>query len=290
MSDGQGKILVSLKNPRVVAGLFLILMVSAYCIPRVAFWHGITMSVKLGDFVLHQNNLDLIYKNRILDKRQRGSSFAENNDAYFRTYNADRWPKGVYYFAQLWVGLFGPRSIWTTQVTNLLFSLVLAAGLLGLGTVLGSLRIGIWSALLAMLCPALFAHTWYFSLSYPMIAMIVAGLFLLWKTDHFTHTRYVLAFSIWSTLGCYVKYNYLLYLIGPCLVCVIIGLIKGAQRRRIVLHLFLAIFVTAALSYALMGADIEALWDTFVNHLTGSVNEKKAFPGYQAIRLVAHQK
>jgi hypothetical protein len=44
-----------------------------------------------------------------------------------------RWPPGTYYVAQIFCRWFGPLSIWTTQLTNLSFSLLLLVGVIGLG-------------------------------------------------------------------------------------------------------------------------------------------------------------
>ncbi len=181
--------------------------------------------------------------------------------------NPVRWPAGVYHVALPWVHLFGPLSVWTTQLTNLIFLVLLLAGVVRLGAHLHSVRLGLWAALLTALCPPLLASTWYFSLDFPLVAMITAGLWGLWRTAGFTRWRRCLVFGAISFLALYVKPTYALYLVLPSLWTLVAGLRRDGARLRVLGNLGLATALTLLGTGLLQGLELAPRWDDLTSHL-----------------------
>ncbi len=249
--------------------LFALLLVAAYALPRAVALRGVQMSAYLGfmDMYYHLSNLDLLDKVRLLEPRQR-RTYAARFPHIFAPLNKLRWPLGVHRVASLWARPLGPQSLWTTQLTNLLFSLVLVAGVVGLGTIMGGLRVGLWGALLTLLCPPLVIHTWYFSLDYPLAAMLLCGLCLLWWTRGFTAPGPTAALALWSTLAMAVKLSYVLYLAAPAVGALWVGL-RGPRRWRALGTAALAAAAVLGLSFWVHGWTAAQLWGELRFHFTG---------------------
>jgi len=215
---------------RVAALAALILL--AIVLPRAAALRGISVSSNLefGDMPQHLLNLDKLAKLHAgLDRQPYYRAHPEARTLF----RPARWPGGVYQVALPWARTFGTLSIWTVQLTNLLFTLVLVAGVIGLGVALGGdLRHGLWAALLVVLCPALVGASWYLSLDYPLVAMTTVGLLLLHYTEGLTRWRFCLLLAVWSALGMSVKMTYSLYLVGPALLALAEGLHRPGLRLR----------------------------------------------------------
>lgn len=254
------------------AGGFILLTAAAVAFPRVLALRGVGVSVPLDfeDMPQHLYMVDLLAK--------RGSLSAEQlEDPYFvrvvdRQTSAwsTQWPGGVYHVARGWSSIFGPASIWTTLLTNAGFTIVLLVGVFGLGANIGGARVGRWAALLTAICPPLVASTWYFSLDYPLVAMVIAGLCLLWRTRHFSSRPHSLIFVLWSALGVYVKITYLLYLAIPTCWVLVSGLRRPGERKRVALHGLGGLVIFAGLFLLLYQPDLGRLARTFHEHLISS--------------------
>lgn len=230
--------------------LFVMVLAAAYVVPRALTLRDIHTAAifDFADMADHLYFLDLVSKRHSLSPEQ-------VKDEYFKAFPetqprmlAIQWPPGLYHVARLWAPWFGTGSIWTTQVTNLLFSVVLLLGVVGLGRALGSWRIGLWAGLLTLLCPPLAASTLYFSLDYPLLAMIIVGLLLVWHTRGFTLWKYSLALGIWSAMGTVIKPTYALYVLGPALWALVAGL-RGERSRLLVAA---RVLISAAVALALV--------------------------------------
>ena len=247
----------------------LLLFAVAYLLPRVVAYRGISRIENNGfnDMSTHLTNVS----------KSHGLSCQADTDPYFRQApgqrvlaGASKWPHGVYHVARPWVHLFGPLSIWTTQLTNLVFSLVLMVGVFWLGVPLGGTRVGLWGALLTLLCPPLVASTWYFSLDYPLVAMVTVGLLLLWKTAGFGSRGRSLIFAAWSCLGMFIKGSYALYLLVPALWNLACGLRQVRPRWRVPVNLTLAVVCTLLGLLLLQGFDLIAAWEELRFHMFGA--------------------
>ena len=178
-------------------------------------------------------------------------------------------PLGLYRVAGVWSRWLGPMSIWTTLLTNGLFTLILLAGLVGLGCTMGSLRLGLWAALLAALCPALVGASWYLGTDYPVAAMTVSGLFLLVRTRGLTHGPYCLLFVGWSALALCIKLTYALYMVVPCAAAVVVGLLAAGTPRarlRLLITALLVALVCGTLPLLLQGLSLSEVHRTLVAH------------------------
>lgn len=242
----------------------------AFFIPRLATLGGIELSASLssGDQPFHQHQVDLLVKRLTLED-------GPGDMAYFAKFplmkappRPLRWPPGVYGVAAPFALLFGSYSVWTTQCTNAVFTVVLLLAVFLLGRVLGGARVGLWAALLTVLCPALVASTWYLSLDYPLAGMVLMGLYLLWRTRGFTGARATLLFGVWSGLGICVKVNYPLYLLVPSAVALIRAL-KGGHRREPAMLLPAAAAITLGIAQLALAPDWTTLWRDLGVHAVG---------------------
>lgn len=199
---------------------------------RLLALHDVPMTASFGfeDVNNHLLNLDLGHRLGQLDRTQLSDPYLNRQMADILHLNPEGWPPGVYSVARPWVGLFGPLSLWTTQLTNLVFWAVLLLGVVGLGWRMAGLRFGLWAALLAALCPGLVSASWYFSLDFPLVAMTTVGLLLLWLTDRFVSWRWVGAFAVWSAAGVLVKPSYAMHMFLPTLLVLGLGLWSGPRR------------------------------------------------------------
>ena len=259
----------------------LLVLLGIFALPRLVALRGVsnTSHLVFMDMFYHLTKLDVMHKRQTLGHEQLQDPYFKQNPGLLRPYENMRWPRGVYEVGRLWIGSFGPQSIWTVQLTNLPFTLLLALGVVGLGRAMGGTRLGLWAAALTLLCPALVAHSWYFSLDYPLVAMVTVGLYLLWRTRGFCSGRDSLIFAVWSSLGLTIKTTYGLYLLGPAAVALVLGLLEPGPpgRRRVVLHAALATLATLALSFMINGWDPGLLWREFVVHLVGEVEPGLSF-------------
>jgi len=238
----------------------------ALVLPRALALRGVPYvdHLQFNDMPAHLANADQLY----------GLTF-HGDDQYFSRAptreslnNPVRWPAGVYHAALPWIAAFGPLSVWTTQLTNLVFMLVLLAGVVRLGAHLRSTRLGLWAALLTALCPPLTASTWYFSLDFPLVAMIAVGLLALWRTAGFTRWRRALLFGAAACAGLYVKPTYALYLLVPSLWTLVVGLRRGeGPAWRALAGLAMATAVTVLGTGLLQGLDVQTRWEDLTNHL-----------------------
>ncbi len=213
--------------------ILLVLILVALVGPRLLLL-DVPLTVNLGfeDVTNHLLNLDLSHRRGQLDARQLADPYLEANQVDLLHLNPEGWPPGVYTVARPWVGWLGPLSVWTTQLTNLVFWVIMLLGVAGLGWRLGGLRLGLWAALLTALCPGLVASSWYFTLDFPLAAMTTTGLLLLWLTDRFGSWRWCLAFAAWSAAGVLVKPPYGMHMVLPTLAVLGLGLWRGPARWR----------------------------------------------------------
>ena len=247
-------------------GLLLGAIALAVVLPRVLALHHVPYvdHLQFNDMPAHLANADKLH-GRIF---QGDARYFSRAPILASLDNPLRWPAGVYYAALPWIGAFGPMSVWTTQLTNALFLLVLLGGVVGLGTRLHSLRLGLWAALLTALCPPLVASTWYFSLDFPLVAMIAVSLWALWRTAGFTRWRPALLFGALSCAGLFVKPTFALYLLTPSLWTLVAGLRQGARPAwRPLGPLALATAVTVAGTGLLQGLDLQSRLQDLSIHL-----------------------
>jgi hypothetical protein len=250
-----------------------------YVVPRAVALRGVSMTSHLRfiDMFYHLNRLDLMVKRNSLDPQQIADPYFARFPDQLEPLDFARWPKGVLHLAALWSGNFGPHSIWTTQLTNLVFTVILVVGVILLGRAMGGTRIGLWGAALVLLCPGLVAHSWYFSLDYPLIAMTIVGCYLLWETRGFTRPWACLALGLWSGLALFVKVSYVLYLAGPSVASLVLGLRRPAMRLRAAGLATGAIVLTLGLGFALTGGRPLQLWSELGFHLSDAV-ERTGLP------------
>ena len=234
---------------------------------RLWAYHGISTvpAHTFFDQILHMYHLELMAKQATLAPELLTDRFLEDNPELLRRAMPFRWPGGVYHAALPWAMLFGPTSILTVQLTNALFTVLLLWGMVGLARELGFPRAGLWAGLLMVLTPVHVSATWHLTLDYPLAAMCLVGLLLLWQTRGFRLVLPSVNFGLWSALGVYVKLTYLLYLIVPAALVLLIGLWRG-PRPRVVAHSLLATTLCAGLVTAMLSPDWGIIWQDFVTH------------------------
>ncbi len=249
------------RRPLVLA----LLLLAAYAVPRGVAYRGIThlQAQGFGDAFEHYENL-----HRHLQRGPRSLPLTPHVRAHpsLIRHNAAGWPRGVYEIAAPLAALFGVTSIWTVQLTHLLFTVVLVWGVLGLGAALGGPRVGVWAALLTLLCPPLVASTCYLSIDYPLTAMVVMGLYLLHRSQGFSRLAGSLQLGLWSGLGLLVKTPYPLFLLVPALVELARSLYRGPARLRVLLRAAAAAAVAAGVYLLLTDVWIGVLLGTVIDH------------------------
>lgn len=231
--------------------LMIALLGLAFLAPRLLALHDLPFSwhFGFGDGPIHYIVVDKMAKLRQMpeSERQRLERLEVTPERSALV------PRGVHWLASLWAGSLGPMSIWTTQLTNGLFTLLMVLGMIGLGAEVKDLRLGLWAALLVLLCPALAGASWYLSLDYPLVAMTTCGLYLLIRTRGLTRWPFCLALALWSVLGLSVKMSYGLFLVLPGIVALIQGLRRPGLRLRAAASCLLMICATVGLTMWLQG-------------------------------------
>ena len=253
-----------LQRPRLRVVLAVLLIATAWAAPRAVALRGVHMVGILGydDMAEHLLFLDNLTKQSTLERAPGSSARAVQRRKL-------QWPEGMFQVARIPATIFGPASIWTTQLTNGLFTALLALAVAGLGRALGG-RTATLAALLVMLCPALVASSWYFHLDYPLVAMVAMGLLLLLHSDGFSRWSPSLSFAAWSALGVWVKPTYVIYLLAPSVWAAVRGLRRAPRRGRWALRFAAVVglfMVVMALVYA---PDPKELWQTTHMHLVSS--------------------
>ena len=259
-------------------GLLLLILI-ALVAPRLVTLRGTRISAMYSfeDQPVHQLLLDDQLKRRVLPHPLWQHSYLTQNPRMASPARPTQWPMGVYNVALLWAWLFGSASVWTTLLTNLLFTALLGAGIWGLGRAVGGGRLGLLSALVCALCPPLYAASLYLSLDYPLVAMTVVGLLLLHQTDGFSRLAPCISFAAWSALGMYVKPTYAFYLLGPTLWILGSGLGRAGGRRRTALCFTAVVALSPLLALLLIDPNWTALWADIREHLW-----TKNLPGAQS--------
>ena len=253
--------------------LLTAVIIAALLIPRLWAISGISLTsdLQFADTLSHLLNLDRLTRTHSLDRPQIDDPFLAKHPGLLMLNNQANWPPGLYHVALPASAAFGTMSIWTTQLTNLLFYGVLLVGVFGLGRVMGGWRVGFWAALLTSLCPALVAASWYFTIDFPLVGMTAVGLLLLWHTRYYQSRWFTLLFAIWAAAGMLIKFTYALYLMVPCLWCLYHGLRHGPRRGRLLLHLSLAIGIVLGLVWLGHGVGLKYALDTFMVHLSSDI-------------------
>ena len=259
-----------LADRRIQNALLGLLIVALLALPRLTALRGVEMAHQLThqDGVNHLLNLTLFQHKRTLGDAQLQDPFFGERPTVLVRNNLIGWPPGIYHVASLWVGTFGPYSLWTTQLTNAVFMALLLLGVIGLGLELsGSLRVGLWAAALTAVCPPLVADSWYYSLDFPLTAVTICGLLLLLQTRHFSSLPFTLLFGAWAALGMMIKPSYAVYLLAPALWSTVAGLrLAGSRRPRMVLNLSLGLAVALGL-FLLQDSQISERWGMFLGHM-----------------------
>lgn len=209
------------------------ILAAVYLLPRAATYHGVELTAPLdfNDMDRHLYALDLMSRGQLEPGPPGAAPALPLLQLVQESLSAPRWTSGVYLASLPQAALFGVASIWTTQITNLLFTALLLLGLSRLALRLGGRRLALWAPMLALLCPALWAATWYFSLDYPLTAMVTMGLALLLRTRGFSRLQPTLDFAAWSALGLLIKLTYAVFLLGPCVYTLAHGLRLGRAWR-----------------------------------------------------------
>jgi len=256
-------------GPLVKRALPVLVIAAVFAGPRLVALRGAPVSsmFHFEDMPLHQLLLDKLIKRHSLPQQHLEAPFLQDRPELMKLTRPPHWPLGVHLAAAPWALLFGAGATWTTQLTNLLFSVLLLCGVYGLGRRLGDRRLGFFAALACALCPPLVASSLYLSLDYPLVAMTTVGLLLLLWTDRFSRLSGCLAFAAWSALGMFVKPTYAFYLLGPCAWVLISGLLQAGHRRRALIHVGASLFLSALLTVLLINPDWTLLREDFSRHM-----------------------
>ena len=257
--------------PRRQLVLFLVLIAAAHVVPRVVACWGVRQTSILSshDPMYHLYNAEQLYKVNALSERIDRDPLFSHHQGAFIPIHPRRWPPGLYQLAVPLVAIFGPASIWTTQLLNFFFAAIMVWGVVGLGIRMGSIRVGLLGALLCVLCPPLVASSWYFGLDYPFAATVVMGLYLLFRTERFSRPWASLGFAVWSVLAMQIKYNYPLYLLLPCLWALGAGLYRG-PRLRVALQAGMTLLCGLGFFALINWAPFHLLWEELRFHTMDS--------------------
>ena len=246
---------------RLGVAVMVTLLGLALVVPRALTLHGIETAAifEFADMADHLYFLDTLAKRKLE---------GQSSDPFFKMFPetlperlAEQWTTGVYHVARLWALTYGTGSLWTTLLTNMLFTLILLGAVVGLGSSLGGIRVGLWGALLCALCPALVASTWYFSLDYPLLAMTTMGLYILWLSRGFTRWHWSILFAVWSALGTVIKPTYAVYLLGPAAWVLAVELRRNPARLRVAARVLVSLAVSLGLVYTLYRPN----WDQIIH-------------------------
>lgn len=238
----------ALQRPAVRYGAMLALLALALTVPRSLGLRDleVTASLDYEDGPFHQAFLDADQKREAMPRLAADPYFGAHPEMLPEML-VPHWPPGLYKIAGVFAGVFGPASLWTTQLTNLLFALIMVVAVIGLGAALGGPRLGLWAGLLTLLCPPLLGATWYLSPDFPLAAMVTGGLFLLHRSRRFGDRWATLLLGLWSALGLYIKPTYALYLVGPALLVLVQALRARAGRKKALLNAGLGALVAVTL-------------------------------------------
>ncbi len=232
-------------------GLALALgLLALYSAPRFWILRGLTLlnGPYYGEGTDHLLHLDRRIKLSALRPAQVGAALPAASPAAPSVPASLTRPPGIYLLAEPWAERLGVLSVWTPQLTHALFSVCLVVGLLGLGAALGSVWLGYWAALLAVVAPPLVGASLYLNSDYPLAAMTTLGLFLLLRSEGFSRPGAGVLFALWCALGSWIKMSFGLYLLGPCLLTLGLGLRQAPRPGR----RLLGVLLLAALGLGLL--------------------------------------
>jgi len=156
------------------------------------------------------------------------------------------WPKLVHVVATIPCLLFGLRHIVIIQC-NILFLGILVASVYFIGKKCYSSPAGLFAAVLVSLYPAVYGQSRKFGLDFPVTAMTSLAIAVLIFTDHFRNRKYSLLLGLAFGLGILTKGQIILYLGGPLLIDLLIGLGERRERRLACLVNFAAAILIALL-------------------------------------------
>ncbi|MEJ2745597.1 MAG: glycosyltransferase family 39 protein, partial [bacterium] len=141
------------------------------------------------------------------------------------------WPKLVHLSATIPCFVFGLRPMVMIQF-NLLFFGILITSVYFIGKRCHSSSAGLFAAVLVSLYPAIWGQTRKFGLDFPVTAMTSLAIAVLVYTDHFRRRGRSLLLGAAIGLGILTKGQIVLYLGGPLLIDLCVGLRRGRAHRR----------------------------------------------------------
>lgn len=158
------------------------------------------------------------------------------------------YPPLMYWLANAFYAVFNTTDAWAATFSQSAFLAVLAFSTYGLGLRLWSRRVGLLAAVFVVTTPMVVSQFKDFMLDAPLTAMTALGLYLLVRTEEFSHRGASAALGIACGFGMLTKWNFALYLALPLVVASAragrAALVRHSARR--IVNLVLAVTLAAA--------------------------------------------
>jgi len=125
-----------------------------------------------------------------------------------------------------------------------------------------SRKAGLFAAFLVSFYPVIFNHSRLFMLDLPLTALTSAGLYFLTASNAFTDKKNSLAFGICLGLGLLTKFNYILFIAGPLLFTLYLGLRGKGNKDKTFAAMNIRRLILAALALSVLFYFLKS-WDIF---------------------------
>lgn len=176
-------------------------------------------------------------------------------------------PKLVYFFASIMAMIFG-LSINTLDMSNIIYAVILVLSLYHIGKKVGNKNAGLFAGFITLMYPGIFAFSRYFSMDFPLTAMVVLNIYLLIRTENFKDMRYSVFFGLAFGLGMLIKLQIVFFLIGPLGYVLIKRMItKRKGLIQCLRNFLLAIGLTMLISSPQWFKNISAIYRLFAVHI-----------------------
>ncbi len=101
------------------------------------------------------------------------------------------------------------------MINTTLFFIILILSTYGIGKIIFNQQAGLLSAFIIGMYPQIFNHLRIYMLDLPLTALVCLSIYFLLRSEKFTRKYYSFLFCFTFVLGFLIKFNYLIFIIGP---------------------------------------------------------------------------
>lgn len=150
--------------------------------------------------------------------------------------------------------IFGTSQDAGVMINNSIFLLILIFSTYGIGKNILNKKVGLYSAFIVSMYPLIFNHLRIYMLDLALTAMVSLSIYLLIKTEFFSHKMYTLLFAISFALGMLTKFTFIGFVMGPLVLILFNAFTKtqidSYRKKTISFNVFIALCVIFIISFS----------------------------------------